>query len=103
MENLKDKKGKFKSRKQLAKLEQASILRHEKLHFDFDAGLDAETENEDDKIYLGFQRPNTTDHQLKRFFEMFFLRMLLSRNSVKYTINQTLLESKKSYPPFLFC
>ena len=64
MENLRDKKWRFKSRKQLAKLEQASILRHstlrnddkrnEKLHFDFDVGLDVETENEDYKIFLGF-------------------------------------------------
>ena len=50
----------------------------------FDVGLDTETENEDDKIFLGFQRPDITDHQLKRFFEMSFLIMFLSRNSVKY-------------------
>ena len=109
MENLRDKKGRFKSRKQFAKLEHASILRHstlrkdEKLHLDFDAGLDVETENKDDTIFLGFQRPDTTDHKLKRFLEVFLLRMFLSHNSVKYTINQTLFESKKSCPAFLFC
>ena len=95
MENSRDKKGRFKRKKRRE--------RNEKLHFDFDVGPDVETENEDDKIFLGFQRPDTTDHQLKRFFEVFFLRIFLSRNSVTYTINQTHLESKKSCPAFLFC
>ena len=63
MENLRDKKGRFKKRKQLAKLEQASILRHSTLRNDekemessiedFDAGLDADTENEDDEEWSG--------------------------------------------------
>ena len=59
MENLRDKKGRFKSRKQLAKLEQASILcRHSTLRNDekemessienFDVGLDVETENDEE-------------------------------------------------------
>ena len=63
MKNLRDEKGKFKSRKQLAKLEQASILHHSTLRNnekemessieDFDVGLDVETENEDDEEWSG--------------------------------------------------
>ena len=55
MENLRDKE-RFKSRKQLAKLEQTSILRHSTLRNDdkemksyiedFDVGLDVETKND---------------------------------------------------------
>ena len=58
MENLRDKKGRFKSRKQLAKLEQASILRHSTLRNnekemessieDFEVGVDVETENDEE-------------------------------------------------------
>ena len=58
MENLRDKNGRFKSRKQLAKLEQTSILRHSTLRNDdkevessiedFDEGLDVETENDEE-------------------------------------------------------
>ena len=63
MENLRDKKGRFKTRKQLAKLEQASILCHSTLRNnkkemessteDYDVGLDVETENEDDEEWSG--------------------------------------------------
>ena len=62
MENLRDKKGKFKSQKQLAKPDQASNLRHSTLNDekqmessieDFDVGLDVETENEDDEDCSG--------------------------------------------------
>ena len=63
MEILRDKKGRFKNRKQLAKLEQVSILRHSSLRNDekemesstedFDAGLDVETENEHHEEWNG--------------------------------------------------
>ena len=63
MENLREKKGRFISRKQLVKLEEASILRHSTLRNDekemessiedFDVGLDVEIETENDEEWSG--------------------------------------------------
>ena len=60
-ENLWDRKGRFESQKQLAKLMQAFILHHstlrnnekemKNLHFDFDVSLDTETGNKDKKFF----------------------------------------------------
>ena len=102
MENLRDKKGRFKSRKQLAKLEEASILRHSTLRNDekqmesfikdFDVGLDVETENDEE-----WSGPDLKFINLgNRFIEFEHLTNILKqgcykcqKNSITRILNET--------------